>query len=274
MGLLLLKPYLNSLLLQISNFRFQKQILSCLVISAKRNFMQTIYHHADSRGFADHGWLQAKHSFSFANYYDPDRVHFGKLRVLNDDIVAPGQGFGTHPHDNMEIITIPLRGQLEHKDSMGNGSIIKAGEVQVMSAGSGIMHSEFNPSKTEDVNLFQVWIFPEKKGVEPRYDQRAFDREAYIDHIVTLVNNDKSGDTLFIHQKAAVSLSRPIAGKTLTYANRYPGNGTYVMLIEGKISIDENTLEKRDAIGIWDTEEFSLRAEEDSFVLFLEVPMN
>jgi len=137
--------------------------------------MKTIYHPADSRGFADHGWLKAKHSFSFANYHNPDRMHFGKLRVLNDDIVAPGKGFGTHPHNNMEIITIPLRGQLEHKDSMGNGSVITPGEVQVMSAGSGIMHSEFNPSNSEEVNLFQIWIFPDTQDVDPRYDQRKFD---------------------------------------------------------------------------------------------------
>jgi redox-sensitive bicupin YhaK (pirin superfamily) len=236
--------------------------------------MKTIFHPASSRGFADHGWLQARHSFSFANYYDPERVHFGKLRVLNDDIVAPDKGFGTHPHNNMEIITIPLRGQLEHKDSMGNGSVITPGEVQVMSAGSGVMHSEFNPSKTEEVNLFQIWIFPEEKDVEPRYDQREFNPGTFKNNIVTLVNNEKDGNTLFIHQKAAISLSKPTSGTSLTYKNRYPGNGVYVMLIDGKISIDNTVFDSRDSMGIWDVEEFGLEAREDSFVLFLEVPMN
>jgi hypothetical protein len=235
--------------------------------------MKTIFHHASSRGFADHGWLQARHSFSFASYYDPERIQFGLLRVLNDDIVAPAKGFGTHPHNNMEIITIPLRGALEHKDSMGNGSIIRAGEVQVMSAGSGIQHSEFNPSQTEEVSLFQVWIFPEEKDVEPRYDQREFDELSYIDNISTLVDNEQNGNTLFIHQKAAVSLSKPSAGKKLTYSNRYAGNGVYTMLIEGKISVEGHVLDTRDALGVWDTEEFNIQAEEDSFVLFLEVPM-
>ena len=236
--------------------------------------MNTIFHPASSRGFADHGWLQARHSFSFASYYDAERVHFGKLRVLNDDIVAPGKGFGTHPHNNMEIITIPLRGQLEHKDSMGNGSVITPGEVQVMSAGSGVMHSEFNPSQKEEVSLFQIWIFPEEKDVEPRYDQREFDPDTFKNNIITLVNNDRDGNTLFIHQKAAVSLGKPDAGSSLTYQNRYTGNGVYMMVIDGKITLDGQTLLKRDAMGIWDTDEFTLKADTDSFVLFLEVPMN
>jgi len=236
--------------------------------------MKTVYHPADSRGFADHGWLKAKHSFSFANYYDPERMHFGKLRVLNDDIVASGKGFGTHPHNNMEIITIPLRGQLEHKDSMGNGSVITAGEVQVMSAGSGILHSEFNPSDTDKVNLFQIWIFPDTQDVNPRYDQRKFDQDSYRDSIATLVSNEQNGDRIFIHQKAAVSLSKPQAGTELTYMNKYTGNGTYVMLVNGKVSIADQTLTERDALGIWDTESFRFKAAEDSFVMFIEVPMN
>jgi len=236
--------------------------------------MKTIYHPADSRGFADHGWLKAKHSFSFANYHNPDRMHFGKLRVLNDDIVAPGKGFGTHPHNNMEIITIPLRGQLEHKDSMGNGSVITPGEVQVMSAGSGIMHSEFNPSNSEEVNLFQIWIFPDTQDVDPRYDQRKFDPGEYENDIHTLVNNENNGETMFIHQKAAVSLSRLKSGVELTYKNRYDGNGTYLMLVNGKIKIGEQALKDRDALGIWDTESFRFKAEENSYVMFIEVPMN
>lgn len=236
--------------------------------------MKTIYHPSDSRGFADHGWLKAKHSFSFANYHDPERMHFGKLRVLNDDIVAPGKGFGTHPHNNMEIITIPLRGQLEHKDSMGNGSVITAGEVQVMSAGSGIMHSEFNPSDSDEVNLFQIWIFPDTKDVEPRYDQRKFDSGKYDNNIHTRVSNETNGDAMFIHQKAAISLSRLNSGVELTYENRYKGNGTYVMLVNGKITVGEQVLTDRDALGIWDTDSFTFNAAEDSYVMFIEVPMN
>ena len=236
--------------------------------------MKTTYHPSDSRGFADHGWLKARHSFSFASWHNPERMHFGKLRVLNDDIVAPGKGFGTHPHDNMEIITIPLRGSLEHKDSMGNGSVITPGEIQVMSAGSGVTHSEFNPSPEEEVNLLQIWIFPDTREVNPRYDQKAFDRRSYVDYIKTVVNKDDSGDTLFIHQQAAVSLSRPRSGSVLDYHNIYPGNGTYVFVIEGRITLNGNILDRRDAMGVWDTEVFSVKAEEDAFVLFLEVPMS
>jgi len=236
--------------------------------------MKKIYHSADSRGSVDHGWLQAKHSFSFANFYDPDRMHFGKLRVLNDDIIAPGKGFGTHPHNDMEIITIPLRGSLEHKDSMGNGSIITAGEVQVMSAGSGIMHSEFNPSPMEEVNLFQIWIFPEIKDVKPRYDQRRFETTSYENAIKTVVNNSEDDNSLFIHQRAAISLSRPSAGKELLYKLYYPNSGVYMLLIDGKINVEGTILLKRDALGISESNDFSFRAVEDSFVLFLEVPMN
>lgn len=236
--------------------------------------MKAVYHSASSRGFADHGWLQAQHSFSFADHYDPERIHFGKLRVLNDDIIAPGKGFGTHPHNNMEIITIPLRGSLEHKDNMGNGSVITAGEVQVMSAGTGIMHSEFNSSQQEETNLFQIWIFPEKQGVTPRYDQRRFDENLYVNSIYRIVNNELNDSSLFIHQKAVLSLSKPSKGKELEYALHYPGNGVYVFLIEGRVVVGETELLTRDAIGLRDIDDFSFRAEENSFVLFIEVPMN
>ena len=215
--------------------------------------MKTIYHSADSRGYADHGWLEARHSFSFANYYDPERIHFGKLRVLNDDIVAPDMGFGTHPHNNMEIITIPLSGQLEHKDSMGNGSVITAGEVQVMSAGTGVMHSEFNPSPTEHTNLLQIWIFPEKKDVTPRYDQRKFNADAFRDTIKTVVNNSENDSSLFIHQKAVISMARVSAGREMEYALHYPGHGVYVFVIEGKLEIGKSVLLRRDAMGITET---------------------
>ena len=236
--------------------------------------MKSIYHSASSRGFADHGWLQARHSFSFADHYDPERVHFGKLRVLNDDIIAPGKGFGTHPHNDMEIITIPLRGSLEHKDSMGNGSVITSGEVQVMSAGTGIMHSEFNPSNEQEINLLQIWIFPEEKGVKPRYDQKYFDEHSYTDAIIKIVNNEENDSSLFIHQKAVLSLSKPSAGKKLSYSMHYPGNGMYVFMIEGKADVEGTLLMQRDALGLWDTDSISLQAKENSFILFLEVPMN
>ncbi len=236
--------------------------------------MKSIYHSASSRGFADHGWLQARHSFSFADHYDPERVHFGKLRVLNDDIIAPGKGFGTHPHNDMEIITIPLRGSLEHKDSMGNGSVITSGEVQVMSAGTGIMHSEFNPSNEQEINLLQIWIFPEEKGVSPRYDQKYFDEHSFTDAIIKIVNNEENDSSLFIHQKAVLSLSKPSAGKKLSYSMHYPGNGMYVFMIEGKADVEGTLLMQRDALGLWDTDSISLQAKENSFILFLEVPMN
>lgn len=236
--------------------------------------MNKTYHPSGSRGFADHGWLQARHSFSFASYYDPERIHFGKLRVLNDDIIAPAKGFGTHPHDNMEIITIPLKGSLEHKDSMGNGSIISAGEVQVMSAGTGIMHSEFNPSPTEEVKLFQIWIFPEKQDVKPRYDQRKFDPSSFMGKIKTIVNNDDDEDSLFIHQKAVLSLSKLNAGQKVTYQLKYPGHGVYVFMINGKADIDGSTLSERDALAITDTDKVPLTALDDVFILLLEVPLN
>lgn len=235
--------------------------------------MKSIYHSAESRGQADHGWLKARHSFSFANYFDPERVQFGKLRVLNDDIVAPAKGFGTHPHDNMEIITIPLSGSLEHKDSMGNGSVIRSGEVQVMSAGSGVYHSEFNPSDSEETNLLQIWIFPEEQNVTPRYDQKAFDDAAKINSILQVVGNNKESDALFIHQKAAISLSRPSAGTEINYTLNYTGSGVYVFLINGKVEVGDQTLSKRDAAGIWEIDSLTVKATEDSYILFLEVPM-
>lgn len=240
----------------------------------KVNKMKTIYHPAESRGFADHGWLKAKHSFSFASYYDPERIQFGALRVLNDDIVAPDKGFATHPHNNMEIITIPLRGQLEHKDNMGNGSVISAGEVQVMSAGKGVLHSEFNPSSTEELNLFQIWIFPSVQDVKPRYDQREFNPDTYENDVTTLVSNEEEGNALFIHQKAAISVSRLKARSEIIYQNRYRGNGVYIMLVEGSVTINGNELKKRDALGVWDTESIAITAKEDAHLLFIEVPMN
>lgn len=236
--------------------------------------MKTIFHAASSRGHADHGWLNAHHSFSFANWYDPSRVHFGLLRVLNDDIVAGGEGFGMHPHNDMEIITIILKGALQHKDNMGNGSVIKPGDVQVMSAGTGVMHSEFNPSKDEATNLFQLWIFPKEKGIKPSYDQRTFDVNDRKNKIQTVVSGFKTGDELYIHQDAAISLSDLDKGTELIYAMKSKDNGAYIMVIKGAVEIDGQKLEQRDALGVWESENVSIKASENAEIIIIEVPMN
>jgi len=235
--------------------------------------MKKTIHRADSRGHADHGWLNAHHSFSFANYYNPERIRFGTLRVLNDDIVQPGEGFGTHPHDNMEIVTIPLRGELAHKDSTGNKEVIRPNEVQIMSAGSGLTHSEFNNSKTEEINLLQIWVFPKEKNIKPRYDQKLFDPSDRINKIKTVVSaSDK--DALWINQDAYFSLSSLEKDKAVNYQIKSKGNGLYVFLIEGKIEISGETLDKRDAIGLEQIDGIEIKAVETSEVLLIEVPMN
>ena len=236
--------------------------------------MKTIFHAASSRGHADHGWLNAHHSFSFASWYDPSRVHFGLLRVLNDDIVAGGEGFGMHPHNDMEIITIILKGALQHKDNMGNGSVIKPGDVQVMSAGTGVMHSEFNPSKDEATNLFQLWIFPKEKGIKPSYDQRTFNVNDRKNKIQTVVSGFKTGDELYIHQDAAISLSDLDKGTELIYAMKSKDNGAYIMVIKGAVEIDGQKLEQRDALGVWESENVSIKASENAEIIIIEVPMN
>lgn len=236
--------------------------------------MKTIYHSASTRGAANHGWLNAKHSFSFANWYDPERTHFGSLRVLNDDIVAKGAGFGTHPHDNMEIITIPLSGSLKHQDSMGNSSIIKAGEVQVMSAGTGIQHSEFNPSHEEDLNLFQIWIFPNKRNVEPRYDQFLIDTSRMHNHFLQLVSPNKEDDGTWIHQNAWIHMAEIDENKTLHYDLHAKNNGVYFMVVEGEFQIENQKLEQKDAFGVWETEQIKIQAKKSGRILAIEVPMN
>jgi len=235
--------------------------------------MKTVFHPSSSRGAANHGWLDAKHSFSFASWYNPDRIHFGALRVLNDDIVAGGGGFGTHPHDNMEIITIPLVGSLKHQDSMGNSSVIKAGEIQVMSAGTGIQHSEFNPSDSEAVNLFQIWILPNKRNVEPRYDQFMMNAEKMKNHFLQLVSPDSQDDGTWIHQQAWIKMAEMDENSTLVYSTQSEKNGVYFMLVEGQIQVGDQNLEKRDAIGVWDTNSIEITASQHSRVLAIEVPM-
>lgn len=235
--------------------------------------MTTIIHRASDRGHANHGWLDAHHSFSFANWYDPEKIHFGMLRVLNDDIVAPGQGFGMHPHNDMEIITIILKGALEHKDNMGNGSVIRPGDVQVMSAGSGVLHSEFNPSSSEEVNLFQLWIFPKEKGIKPRYDQKTFSPDLRKNSVQLVASGFKKNGELYIHQDAAISLGSIDKDSSIDYIMNRKENGVYMMVVDGSIQVNDEKLSKRDAIGVKGTESIHIKAESDSQILFIEVPM-
>lgn len=234
----------------------------------------TIFHAADTRGHADHGWLNAHHSFSFAGYHDPSRIHFGALRVLNDDIVAPGMGFGKHPHDNMEIITIVLDGALEHKDSMGHTQAIHPDEVQVMSAGTGVFHSEYNHNKDKAVSLLQTWLFPNKKNVQPRYDQRVFPAAERVNKwqaIVSPIDNEDPG--MKIHQDAWIYRSKIEAGKSLEYNLHSADNGIYLFVIDGSAATEGQQLNKRDAIGISETGKITVTVNADTELVLFEVPM-
>ncbi|MCF8408448.1 MAG: pirin family protein [Crocinitomicaceae bacterium] len=232
-----------------------------------------ILYKSNSRGSADHGWLKSKHTFSFANYYNPERMHFGVLRVLNDDFVAPGMGFGTHPHDNMEIISIPLEGDLEHKDSMGNSTIIKNGDIQVMSAGTGIQHSEFNNSKNNPVKFLQIWLFPNKRNVQPRYDQLSLIKEDRLGQFQQILSPDPTDAGVWIHQDAWFHIAKIEPGKELKYTLKKAGNGIYSFVLNGSIRIDDVELSDRDALGVWDTKEIKYAALTTSEVLVMEVPM-
>ncbi|MBL7851705.1 MAG: pirin family protein [Cyclobacteriaceae bacterium] len=236
--------------------------------------MKTTLHKANSRGHANHGWLDSYHTFSFAGYYEPTRVHFGLLRVLNDDVVKGGMGFGQHPHDNMEIVSIPLRGALEHRDNTGGHAIIKSGEVQIMSAGSGIAHSEKNASSTEDVNFLQIWVFPKERNIKPRYDQKLFNKADRINKLQVVVAPDQVNGALWINQDSWFSLSSLAPGSSLTYTVHKPGNGVYAFVIDGNVKIAGQPLSRRDGLGVYDTDSFSLEASENAEVLFIEVPMN
>jgi redox-sensitive bicupin YhaK (pirin superfamily) len=237
--------------------------------------MKTVIHRAENRGQANHGWLKAKHSFSFAQWYDPEKIHYGALRVLNDDEVAPGMGFGKHPHDNMEIITLVQEGALEHKDSMGNGSVMNPNDVQVMSAGSGVFHSEMNHSKTDSVKLFQIWVFPDKGNVTPRYDQKTFAPEDRKNKWQEIIKPDTQteGNAIFIHQQAWFNLCDLEAGNNITYTSKKAGNGSYIFLIDGCIETTGEILQKRDAIGITDFETTEIIAKENSRILVMDIPM-
>ncbi|MFK5959530.1 MAG: pirin family protein [Lutibacter sp.] len=231
---------------------------------------------ANERGTANHGWLKANFSFSFAHYYNPKNINFGVLRVLNDDVIKGGMGFGTHPHDNMEIISIPLKGALKHRDSMSNVWIpLHTGEVQVMSAGTGIQHSEMNNHSTEEVNLFQIWIMPQRHNVSPRYEQKTFEVANRLNKLQTLVSSKESPikGSLTIHQNAKISRIDLDENRTFNYKLKTETNGVYVMVIEGNLSINNKKLGKRDAIGIEQTNLFKITANKKSEVLFIEVPM-
>ncbi len=235
--------------------------------------MKTIFHKSDTRGFADHGWLLAKHSFSFAGYHNRNRMHFGALRVLNDDEVSEGIGFPEHPHDNMEIITIPLEGEVAHKDSMGNSATISAGQIQIMSAGTGIYHSEYNPSSTNKTKLLQIWVFPNKRNVTPRYqeiDIKSNEKRNEWNQIVSPNEGDEGG---WIHQDAWFSLSEMDANTSKIYTLKGEVTGIYVFVIEGKISIDGQIMERRDGMGIVETSEVEIKFLENTKLLIMEVPL-
>lgn len=236
--------------------------------------MKTTLHKAETRGHANHGWLDSHHTFSFAGYYNPTRVQFGMLRVLNDDIVKGGAGFGQHPHDNMEIISIPLKGALEHGDNTGGHGIIRSGEVQIMSAGAGIAHSERNASKDEDVNFLQIWVFPKERNIKPRYDQKLFGREDRKNRFQTVVSPEKNESSLWINQDAWFSLGNLTKGFNTEYAVKKTSNGVYVFVIEGEVTVNGEKLSGRDGLGVWDTEKLSITADTDAEVLLIDVPMN
>ncbi|WP_299533116.1 pirin family protein [Ulvibacterium sp.] len=235
----------------------------------------TVLHKAETRGKANHGWLNSHHSFSFANYYNPERMNFGVLRVLNDDVVAAGMGFGTHPHNNMEIISIPLEGDLEHKDSMGTSAVIKQGDIQVMSAGTGILHSEYNANADRKVKFLQIWVVPNEKGVEPRYDQISLNLEDRKNKLQQVLSPNADDTGVWIHQNAWFNMTSLEKEKTLNYPlNDASNNGVYAFVIEGNVTINGQPLERRDGFGLWDVENLEITADSNAELLLMEVPMN
>lgn len=239
--------------------------------------MSILYHSAASRGYANHGWLEANHSFSFARFMDRSKMNFGLLRVLNDDRIAPSMGFGTHPHENMEIITIPLSGILKHKDSVDDiWRTVEAGEVQVMSAGTGVYHSEMNASSNEDLTLFQIWIIPDRKGVKPRYDQQHFElvSSGELQILVESIDDYKQEKSLKIYQNAQISRITLNPNDTFNYTLKSEKHGVYVMQVNGQSYIENQMLSDRDAVGVWNAEKFSIQAQNKSELLFIEVPMH
>ncbi|MFN8430767.1 MAG: pirin family protein [Spirosomataceae bacterium] len=237
--------------------------------------MKTRIIKSEERGYANHGWLKSYHTFSFANFYNPAQVNFGALRVFNDDFVAPGMGFGKHPHDNMEIVSIPLEGALEHGDSMGNTTVIRNGEVQIMTAGIGVTHSEKNNSSKDPVKFLQIWVFPNKKDLKPEYDQQFFDISERKNKWQTVVSPIESKDSgVKINQDAWFSLTDLEEGKQLNYEIKKEGNGLWLFVLEGKVSLGEEKLNTRDSMGVWDTKEISIAADQSASLLLIEVPMS
>ncbi|GAB5524544.1 MAG: pirin family protein [Roseivirga sp.] len=234
--------------------------------------MNTVVHKSDKRGFADHGWLRSRHTFSFAGYYNPDRMHFGALRVLNDDKVAGGQGFGTHPHDNMEIVSIPLLGDLEHKDSTGRNEVIRQGDVQIMSAGSGLRHSEYNHNKDKAVEFLQIWVFPKERDITPRYEQKSYSAADRVNKFQTVVSPE-GGEALTINQDAWFSLGNLEKGTSLDYSLNKEGNGLYAFVLTGEATIAGESVQQRDAVGITDAQQVHIAADTDTEILLMEVPM-
>ena len=236
--------------------------------------MRAIYHAADSRGDANHGWLKSKHTFSFANYHNPERMGFGALRVINDDFVIAGQGFGKHSHRDMEIISIPLSGKLGHGDSIGNNGIIETGEIQVMSAGTGITHSEMNADDHEAVSFLQIWVIPNKMNAEPRYQQIRMDELMKPNAFNQILSPNSDDAGVWIHQDAWFSMGDFDKGVTETYQLKNPNNGVYIFVISGKVVINGNTLDTRDGLGVWDTKNFTMDVLDGAKVLLMEVPIN
>jgi redox-sensitive bicupin YhaK (pirin superfamily) len=235
--------------------------------------MNTILHKSNTRGHVDYGWLNTFYTFSFANYFDPKRVNFGKLRVLNDDTVSAGMGFGTHPHDNMEIITIVKEGALEHKDSMGNTGVIQANEIQVMSAGSGITHSEFNHSKDHPLKLFQIWVYSNRRNVKPRYDQIRLNPENRKNKLQQVVSPYPGKEGVWIYQDASFFLGNFEKESGFTYTLQKQDHGVYVFIIEGRVMVEGQILERRDGYGLWETDAIKIQALEETEILIMEVPM-
>lgn len=236
--------------------------------------MRTIYHAADSRGDANHGWLKSKHTFSFANYHNPERMGFGALRVINDDFVIAGQGFGKHSHRDMEIISIPLSGKLGHGDNIGNNGIIETGEIQVMSAGTGITHSEMNADDHEAVSFLQIWVIPNKMNAEPRYQQIRMDELMKPNAFNQILSPNSDDAGVWIHQDAWFSMGDFDKGVTETYQLKNPNNGVYIFVISGKVVVNGNTLSTRDGLGVWDTKNFTMDVLDGAKVLLMEVPIN
>ncbi len=235
--------------------------------------MKSVLHKADTRGHANHGWLDSRHTFSFANYYNPERMNFGVLRVLNDDIVQGGRGFGTHPHDNMEIISIPLQGVLEHKDSMGNTTTIKKGDVQVMSAGTGIYHSEYNKNPNDEVHFLQIWMFPNKRNVKPRYDQITLETDKRKNAFEQILSPDPTDEGVWVHQNAWFSIGEFESGAEKTYKLKDNKNGVYAFVLEGEVNIEGQDLGERDGFGLWETNLISIKAAKEARILLMDIPM-